>query len=141
MFNDRHSPVPFYPVMEQSLVDDARSAYDYGLSTTPPTGTNDFSFVDQRVPIQQQIRQTHHSWFGTPNQQHPFLNRTFSVPQQQSNFDSQRLMEEQQQQMAAAMLMHQQQQNWARQQQQHPIFPMQQQPQQFEQVEEIWVNI
>jgi len=143
MYNDRHSPVSFYPIMEQSLVDDARTAYEYGLSSTPPT-TNDFSFVDQRVPIQQQTRPTHHSWFGTPNQQHPFLNRTFSMPQQQqqqnlfANNDSQRMMEEQQQQMAAAMLMHQQQQNWARQQQQQQMFPMQQQqqqpPQQFEQV-------
>ncbi len=143
MYNDRHSPVSFYPIMEQSLVDDARTAYEYGLSSTPPT-TNDFSFVDQRVPIQQQTRQIHHSWFGTPNQQQqPFLNRTFSMPQQTnvfSNNDSQRIMEEQQ--MAAAMLMHQQQQqHWARQQQQ-PMFPMQQQqpqpppPQQFEQVEE-----
>jgi hypothetical protein len=150
MYNDRHSPVSFYPIMEQSLVDDARTAYEYGLSSTPPTGTttttttNDFSFVDQRVPIQQQTRPTHHSWFGTSNQQHPFLNRTFSMPQQQqqqnlfANNDSQRIMEEQQQ-MAAAMLMHQQQQqNWARQQQQQQMFPMQQQqqqpPQQFEQV-------
>ncbi len=151
MYNDRHSPLSFYPIMEQSLVDDARTAYEYGLSSTPPTVTNDFSFVDQRVPIQQQTRQTH-SWFGTPNQQNLFLNRTFSMPppppppqqqqqqqqQQQpnlfSNNDSQRMMEEQQQ-MAAAMLMHQQQQNWARQQQQQPIFPIQQQPQQFEQVE------
>jgi hypothetical protein len=142
MFTDRHSPLSFYPIMEQSLVDDARTAYDYGLPSAPTT-PNDFTFVDQRVPIQQQqIRQsqipTHHSWFGTPtNQQSPFLNRTFSMPQQQSNIfpnnDSQRMMEEQQ--MAAAMLMHQQQ-NWARQQQ---MFPMQQQqqqqPQQFEQVE------
>ncbi len=143
MYNDRHSPVPFYPVMEQSLVDDARTAYEYGLSTTPPTATNDFSFVDQRVSMQQQqTRPTHHSWFGTPNQQHPFLNRTYSMPQQQqqpppppANFDSQRMMEEQQQQqMAAAMLMHQQQ-TWAIQQQQQ-MFPMQQQPpQQFEQVD------
>jgi hypothetical protein len=145
MYNDRHSPLSFYPIMELSLVDDARTAYDYGLSSTPPT-SNDFSFVDQRVPMQQQTRQTqiptHHSWFGTPNQQHSFLNRTFSMPQQQqtnlfSNNDSQRMMEEQQQMAAAAMLMHQQQ-NWARQQQQ--MFPMQQQqqqqqPQQFEQVE------
>jgi len=151
MYNDRHSPLSFYPIMEQSLVDDARTAYEYGLSSTPPTVTNDFSFVDQRVPIQQQTRQTH-SWFGTPNQQNLFLNRTFSMPpppppqqqqqqqQQQPNLftnnDSQRMMEEQQQ-MAAAMLMHQQQQqqNWARQQQQQ-MFPMQQQPppQQFEQV-------
>ncbi|CAF3704647.1 unnamed protein product [Adineta steineri] len=140
MYNERQSPVSFYPVMEQSLVDDARTAYEYGLPSTPTT-PNDFSFVDQRVPIQQQTRQTHRSWFGTPNQQHPFLNRTFSMPQQQqqqsnvfSNNDSQRMMEEQQQ-MAAAMLMHQQQQNWARQQQQQ-MFPMQQQqqPQQFEQV-------
>jgi hypothetical protein len=145
MYNDRHSPTSFYPMMEQSLVDDARTSYDYGLSSTPPTtGTNDFSFVDQRVPMQQQQQQQtrppHHSWFGTPNQQHPFVNRTFSMPPQQSNLfvnnDSQRMMEEQQQ-MAAAMLMHQQQQqNWARQQQQQ-MFPMQQQqqPQQFEQVE------
>ncbi|UJR37284.1 hypothetical protein I4U23_029993 [Adineta vaga] len=149
MYNDRHSPVSFYPAMEQSLVDDARAAYEYGLPSTPTT-PNDFSFVDQRTPLQQQPRQTHHSWFGTPNQQHPFLNRTFSMPQQQqqSNVftgnDSQRMMEEQQQQMAAAaaMLMHhqqQQQQNWARQQQQQQqMFPMQQQtpppaPQQFEQ--------
>jgi hypothetical protein len=125
--------------MEQSLVDDARTAYEYGLSTTPPTATNEFSFVDQRVPMQQQARPTHHSWFGTPNQQHPFLNRAYSMPQQQqqptpANFDSQRMMEEQQQQqMAAAMLMHQQQ-TWARQQQQQ-MYPMQQQPQQFEQVD------
>ncbi len=138
MYNDRHSPVPFYPIMEQSLVDDARTAYEYGLSTTPPTATNEFSFVDQRVPMQQQARPTHHSWFGTPNQQHPFLNRAYSMPQQQqqqptpANFDSQRMMEEQQ--MAAAMLMHQQQ-TWARQQQQQ-MYPMQQQPpQQFEQVD------
>jgi hypothetical protein len=142
MYNDRHSPVPFYPIMEQSLVDDARTAYEYGLSTTPPQATNDFSFVDQRVPMQQQPRPTQHSWFGTPNQQHPFLNRAYSMPQQQQqqqqpptgNFDSQRMMEEQQQ-MAAAMLMHQQQ-TWARQQQQ--MYPMQQQqqpPQQFEQVD------
>jgi hypothetical protein len=124
--------------MEQSLVDDARTAYEYGLSTTPPTATNEFSFVDQRVPMQQQARPTHHSWFGTPNQQHPFLNRAYSMPQQQqqqptpANFDSQRMMEEQQ--MAAAMLMHQQQ-TWARQQQQQ-MYPMQQQPpQQFEQVD------
>jgi hypothetical protein len=141
MFNDRHSPVSFYPIMEQSLVDDARTSYEYGLSKTPPT-SNDFSFVDQRVPMQQQqTRQTqiptHHSWFGTPNQQQqPFLNRTFSMPQQQqtnlfSNNDSQRMMEEQQQMAAAAMFMHQQQQNWARQQ---PMFSMQQPPQQFEQV-------
>jgi hypothetical protein len=138
MYNDRHSPVSFYPIMEQSLVDDARTVYEYGLSSTPPTATtNDFSFVDQRVPIQQQTRQTHHSWFGTPNQQPSFFNRTFSMPQQQANIfannDSQRMMEEQQQ-MAAAMLMHQQQ-NWARQQQQQQqMFPIQQQPQQFEQV-------
>ena len=144
MYNDRHSPVPFYPIMEQSLVDDARTAYEYGLSTTPPTGANDFSFVDQRVPMQQQqTRQTHHSWFGTPNQQQPFLNRTFSMPPQQqqqlpTNFDSQRMMEEQQQ-MAAAMLMHQQQQNWARQQQ---MFPMQAQaPQQFEQVNQYFPRL
>lgn len=148
MYNDRHSPLSFYPIMEQSLVDDARTAYEYGLSSTPPTSTatttNDFSFVDQRVPIQQQTRSTNHSWFGTPNQQHPFVNRTFSMPQQGNLFpnnDSQRMMEEQQQQMAAAMLMHQQQQNWARQQQQQQqqMFPMQPpqqqpQPQQFEQV-------
>jgi hypothetical protein len=139
MYNDRQSPLSFYPAMEQSLVDDARTAYEYGLSSTPTT-SNDFSFVDQRVPIQQQTRPIHHSWFGTPNQQQPFLNRTFSMPQQTnvfSNNDSQRMMEEQQ--IAAAMLMHQQQQQWARQQQQ-PMFPMQQQqpppPQQFEQVEE-----
>lgn len=146
MYNDRHSPIPFYSVMEQSLVDDARTAYEYGLSSTPPlTPTaNDFSFIDQRVPIQQQTRSAHHSWFGTPNQQHPFHNRTFSMPQQQPNLfannDSQRIMEEQQQQqMAAAMLMHQQQ-NWARQQQQPQMFPMQQQqPQQFEQVNKIFI--
>jgi len=143
MYNDRHSPVSFYPIMEQSLVDDARTAYEYGLSTTPPT-SNDFSFVDQRVPLQQQqtTRQTqlptHHSWYGTPNQQNPFLNRTFSMPPQQQqanlflNNDSQRMMEEQQKMAAAAMLMHQQQhQNWNGQQ---PMFPIQQPPQQFEQV-------
>ena len=126
----------FDRILEQSLADDARLAYEYGLSTTPPTTNNEFSFVDQRVPMQQATRPTHHSWFGTPNQQNPFLNRAFSMPQA-VNFDSQRMMEEQQQQMAAAMLMHQQQQNWARQQQ---MFPMQQQQpppppaQQFEQV-------
>lgn len=125
----------FVSILEQSLADDARLAYEYGLSTTPPTANNEFSFVDQRVPMQQATRPTHHSWFGTPNQQNPFLNRAFSMPQA-VNFDSQRMMEEQQQQMAAAMLMHQQQQNWARQQQ---MFPMQQQQppppaQQFEQV-------
>ena len=126
-------------IVEQSLADDARLAYEYGLSTTPPTSNNDFSFVDQRVPMQQPARTTHHSWFGTPNQQNPFFNRAFSMPQA-VNFDSQRMMEEQQQQMAAAMLMHQQQQNWARQQQQQQqqqMFPMQQQQppvQQFEQV-------
>ncbi|CAF3965848.1 unnamed protein product [Rotaria sp. Silwood2] len=146
MYNDRHSPTSFYPMMEQSLTDDARTAYEYGLSSTSPiTTSNDFSFVDQRLPIQQPTRQTqiptHHSWFGTPNQQQTFFNRTFSMPQQQTNLfsnnDSQRIMEEQQQQMTAAMLMHQQQQNWARQQQQQQqqMFPMQQQPQQFEQVE------
>lgn len=87
--------------------------------------------------MQQAARATHHSWFGTPNQQNPFLNRAFSVPQA-VNFDSQRMMEEQQQQMAAAMLMHQQQQNWARQQQMFPMQQQQQAPppsaQQFEQV-------
>jgi hypothetical protein len=110
--NDRYS------MMEQSLVDDARAAYEYGL---PSTATpNDFSFVDQRIPMQQ-TRQAHHSWFGTPNQQqHPFINRTFSMPQQQTN------------EMNAAMIMQQQQQqNWARQQQ---MFPMQQQPQELQQV-------
>ncbi|CAF3217713.1 unnamed protein product [Rotaria socialis] len=150
MYNDRHSPIPFYPTMEQTLIDDARAAYEYGLSSTSPMSTsNDFSFVDQRLPMQQQQQQqtrqtqipTHHSWFGTPNQQQSAFNRTFSMPQQQqqtnlfSNNDSQRLMEEQQQ-MAATMLIHQQ--NWARQQQQQQqqqMFSMQQQqqPQQFEQ--------
>ncbi len=52
--------------MEQSLVDDARIAYEYGLTSTP---------------IQQpRSTLTHHSWFGVPNQQHPFINRTFSMP-------------------------------------------------------------
>ncbi|CAF4557018.1 unnamed protein product, partial [Rotaria sp. Silwood1] len=142
MYNDRHSPTSFYPMMDQSLIDDARTTYEYGLSSTSPISTsNDFSFIDQRLPIQQPTRQaqipTYHSWFGTPNQQQPMFNRTFSMPQQQTNLfsnnDSQRIMEEQQQQMAAAILMHQQQQNWARQQQQQQMFPMQQQPQQFEQ--------
>jgi hypothetical protein len=110
------------PMMEQSLVDDARIAYEYGLTSTPIS--NDFSFIDQRTisPIQQpRPTPTHQSWFGVPNQQHPFINRTFSMPQQQ-----------QMNEMATAMIM-QQQQNWARQQ----MFPMQQQqpPQQFEQVE------
>ncbi|CAF1308886.1 unnamed protein product [Adineta steineri] len=104
------------PIMDQSLVDDARIAYEYGLTSTPIS--NDFSFVDQRISPIQQTRQT---WFNTPNQQHPLMNRTYSMPQQQQMND-----------MTAAMIMQQQQQNWARQQ----MFPMQQQqppPQQFEQ--------
>jgi len=145
MFNDRHSPVPFYPMMEQSLVDDARTAYEYGLSTTPPsaTGTNEFSFVDQRMPMSQvqQNRANHHSWFGTPNQQHSFMNRTFSMPQQSpaNNFEEQ---QQQQQQIQAAILM-QQQQNWARQQQQQQqMFPMQPPSQpHFEQVENLCKSI
>jgi hypothetical protein len=99
------------PMLEQSLVDDARIAYEYGLPSTPTS--NDFSFVDQRIQQPQQ------NWFNTLNQQHPFMNRSFSMPQQpQIN------------EMTAAIFMQQQQQNWARQQ----IFPMQQPPQQFEQV-------
>ncbi|UJR08944.1 hypothetical protein I4U23_013196 [Adineta vaga] len=113
-------------MMDQSLVDDARLAYEYGLTSTP-TVSNDFSFIDQRLPSNQQIRPTQQSWFGVSTPQHPFMNRTFSMPQQQ-----------QMNEMATAMFMHQQQQNWARQQ----VFPMQQQqhqqqqqqlPQQFEQ--------
>jgi hypothetical protein len=140
MYNERQSPVPFYPMMEQSLVDDARTAYDYGLPASTTLSSNDFSFVDQRVPIQA-VRQpsipTHQSWFGSPattiaqQPQHAFFNRSFSMPPQTNNFnnaDSQRLVDEQQQ-MAAAALMHQQQ-NWTRQQ--TPMFP--QAPQQFEQV-------
>ncbi|CAF1012077.1 unnamed protein product [Adineta ricciae] len=102
-------------MMEQSLVDDARLAYEYGLTSTPVS--TDFAFVDQRIPSNQQPRPAHQSWFGAATPQHPFMNRTFSVPQQQ-----------QMNEMAAAMFMHQQQHNWARQQ----MFPMQQ-PQQFEQ--------
>ena len=103
------------PMMEQSLVDDARIAYEYGLTSTPIS--NDFSFVDQRISPVQQAQQ---NWFTPPNQQQPFINRSFSMPQQQ-----------QMNEMAAAMYMQQQQQqNWARQQ----MFPMQQPPQQFEQV-------
>ena len=98
------------PMGEQSLVDDARTAYEYGLTSSPIS--NDFSFVDQRIQQPQQ------NWFNTPNQQNPFLNRSFSMPQQQ-----------QMNEFTAAMFMQQQQQNWARQQ----MFPMQQ-PQQFEQV-------
>ncbi|CAF2460717.1 unnamed protein product [Rotaria sp. Silwood2] len=57
MYNDRHSPTSFYRMMEQSLTDDARTAYEYGLSSTSPiTTSNDFSFVDQRLPIQQPTR-------------------------------------------------------------------------------------
>jgi hypothetical protein len=137
MYNDRQSPVSFYPMMDQSLADDARAAYDYGLSSTS-SPTADFSFVDQRAPRQATLP-THQSWFGTPaapQQPHPFFNRTFSMPQPSNIFpnnDSQRMLEEQHQHMAAALLMHQQQQTWARQQQQQqPIF--QQPPQQFEQV-------
>ena len=103
-------------MMDQSLVDDARLAYEYGLTSTPVS--TDFAFIDQRIPSNQQPRSTHQSWFGAATPQHPFMNRTFSMPQQQ-----------QMNEMAAAMFMHQQQQNWARQQ----MFPMQQ-PQQFEQV-------
>ena len=128
-------------MLEQSLVDDAHTTYEYGLPPSAATApSNEFSFVDQRVPMQAS-RQTplpaHHSWFGAANQQHPFFNRTYPMPQQTNLFvnnDSQRMIDEQQQ-MAAAMLMHQQQQNWARQQQ---MFPPQQQPppapQQIEQV-------
>jgi hypothetical protein len=98
--------------VEQSLVDDARAAYEYGLSSVPIS--TEFSFVDQRMPVQAARPPAHHqSWFGVPSQPQPFFNRTFSAPQQPTN------------EMAAAMLM-QHQQNWARQQQQ--------QPQQFEQV-------
>ena len=129
--------------MDQSLVDDARAAYDYGLSSTSSPSA-DFSFVDQRAPRQATLP-THQSWFGTPaaavapQQAHPFFNRSFSMPQPSNIFppnDSQRMLEEQHQQMTAALLMHQQQQNWARQQQlqQQPQPIFQQPPQQFEQV-------
>ncbi|CAF1973048.1 unnamed protein product [Rotaria magnacalcarata] len=103
------------PMMEQNLADDARMAYEYGLTSTPIS--NEFSFVDQRVSP---IRQTPQNWFTTPNQQYPYMNRSFSMPQQQPTNE-----------LSAAMFMHQQ--NWARQQ----MFPMQQQqqqqPQQIEQ--------
>ena len=36
--------------VEQSLVDDARAAYEYGLSSVPIS--TEFSFVDQRMPVQ-----------------------------------------------------------------------------------------
>lgn len=139
MYNDqRQSPVSFYQMVEQSLIDDARSAYEYGLpSTTSPS--NDFSFVDQRASIQTSrptTMPTHQSWFGQQQQQqqtqHPFFNRSYSMPQTTTLFpnpDPHRIIEEQQQ-MAAALLL--QQQNWARQQQQQQIF--QQGAQQVEQV-------
>ena len=117
-------------MMEQSLVDDARTAYDYGLPTASSPPSTDFSFVDQRVP-----RPTHHqNWFPPQIQGNPhpaFFNRSFSMPQgATSNFistDQQRLVEEQQ--MAAATLL-MQQQNWARQQQTSTMYP----GQPFEQV-------
>ncbi|CAF1297598.1 unnamed protein product [Rotaria sordida] len=106
------------PIMEQSLIDDARMAYEYGLTSTPIS--NEFSFIDQRISP---IRQTNQNWFTTPNQQYPYMNRSFSMPPQQ---------QQQTNEMSAAMLMHQhqqQQQNWTRQQ----MFPMQQQqPQQYD---------
>ena len=111
--------------VEQSLVDDARAAYEYGLPSVPIS--TEFSFVDQRMPVQAARPPAHHhqSWFGVPSQPQPFFNRTFSAPQQPNN------------EMAAAMAMQQQQQNWARQQQQQQqqnMFPMPQQPQPIEQV-------
>ena len=149
MYHDQQSPISFYPILEQSLVDDARTAYEYGLSSTSSMApSEDLSFIDQRASMQQPAKQaqvpSYQSWFGTPNQQHSFYNRTFSMPQQQSNLSSnndlERIMEEQQQQqLASALLARQQQQNWVRQQQQQQqaIFPMQQHPQQFEQVSHI----
>ncbi|CAF3252940.1 unnamed protein product [Rotaria sp. Silwood2] len=103
-------------MMEQSLVDDARMAYEYGLTSTPIS--NEFSFIDQRISP---IRQTQQNWFTTPNQQYSYMNRSFSMPQQQQTNE-----------MSAAMIMHQQQQqqqNWTRQQ----MFPMQQPSQQLDQ--------
>ncbi|CAF1020229.1 unnamed protein product [Rotaria sp. Silwood1] len=103
-------------MMEQSLVDDARMAYEYGLTSTPIS--NEFSFIDQRMSPMQQTNQ---NWFNTSNQQYSYMNRSFSMPQQQPN------------DISAAMLMHQQQQqNWTRQQ----MFPMQQPQQQQQQLDQ-----
>ena len=73
---------------EQSLADDARLAYEYGLTSTPMT--NEFSFVDQRLPPH---------WFGTAPS---FVPRTMSMPQPIVPND--------------LFMMQQQQQHWLRQQ-------------------------
>jgi hypothetical protein len=57
-----------------NLADDARIAYEYGLTTTPMS--NDFSFVDQRIPSIQ--------YFPISN---PFMNRSYSMPQQQNQYN------------------------------------------------------
>ena len=126
MYN-RQSPVSFYPMMEQSLVDDARATYDYGLVTASSPPSTDFSFVDQRVPMARPTATptttttpmpTHQTWFGNPTA-HPFFNRSFSMPQPTTTTNGHYMTTEDQQQMAAAALLiqQQQQQNWARQQQ------------------------
>jgi hypothetical protein len=125
MYN-RQSPVSFYPMMEQSLVDDARAAYDYGLVSASSPPSTDFSFVDQRVPIARPnaaAAPTHQTWFGNPTA-HPFFNRSFSMPQPATSNGHFLSNEEQQQQMAAAALL-MQQQNWARQQTAPTMYPAQ----------------
>lgn len=102
------------PMMEQSLVDDARAAYDYGLASASSPPSTEFSFVDQRVPISRPAATptttTQATWF-TPPTAHPFLNRSFSMPQPTTTF----LPTDEQQQLAmATLLMQQQQQHWPR---------------------------
>ena len=44
------SPSAFYPMLEQSLVDDAHTTYEYGLPpSAAATPSTEFSFVDQQI--------------------------------------------------------------------------------------------
>jgi len=67
-FNQTKSGPDHLHMYASNLADDARMAYEYGLTSTPIS--NDFSFIDQRIsPIQ---------YYPTQN---PFINRSYSMPQ------------------------------------------------------------